>query len=104
LTHVLAAEINTQKHAEKAEVARHLCGIHLCVNPDHIKFGTRSENALDSIKHGTGKSKLTEQQVREIRATYKTDKTSRADRATKYNVTTEVMKCVETNRTWRHLL
>lgn len=31
----------------------HRCSIRSCVNPDHLYYGTRSENQKDSIKAGT---------------------------------------------------
>ena len=55
--------------------ARHLCGRghHGCVNPGHLVWGTQAENYSDRILHGTsnrgeqnGRSKLTEEQVRQI--------------------------------------
>lgn len=30
----------------------HRCNIRLCVNPDHLYFGTRRENCMDQIKAG----------------------------------------------------
>ena len=53
----------------------HKCHNPQCVNPDHLYAGTRSDNQMDRVKDGTsnrgerhGNSKLTEEQVREIRA------------------------------------
>lgn len=57
--------------------AAHECGNgHLgCVNPRHVTWKTRSDNQLDRATHGTsnrgersGKAKLTEDQVRQIKA------------------------------------
>jgi hypothetical protein len=57
------------------EIMCHKCHNPLCVNPEHIYAGTRSDNQMDRVKDGTsnrgerhGNSKLTEEQVREIRA------------------------------------
>lgn len=66
----------THKHE-----VRHLCGNGSlgCVNPLHLKWGTRRENAADRRSHGTMvcgtriyNSKLTETDVREIRHLAKT--------------------------------
>ena len=52
----------------------HSCGNNVCINPAHIRWATPKENASDKIIHGTsargerqGSSKLTEDDVREIR-------------------------------------
>lgn len=63
------------KPADK-DVAAHRCGNRLCVNPHHLYWATNSENhGRDRLKHGTsnrgernGQQKITESQVREIRA------------------------------------
>lgn len=54
--------------------ARHACGQASCVNPRHLSWGTVSDNANDRRGHGTmllgsktGRSRLTEESVREIR-------------------------------------
>jgi hypothetical protein len=59
----------------------HTCDNPSCVNPDHLFLGTRSENILDSVAKGrwhnpdnsgskNGQSKLNEEQVAEIRASF----------------------------------
>ncbi len=104
LTHVLAAEISSQKKPDKGQLALHKCGINLCANPDHIVFGTRRENALHSLKHGTGRNKLSEQDVQDIRDMYKKDNFSRTEMATKYKVSKSTIDLIVKNKTWTHLL
>ena len=55
-------------------VVRHKCR-GACVNPDHLELGTRKQNGEDMIRDGTStrgtkhpSCKLTEDQVRQIRA------------------------------------
>ena len=59
----------------KNMVARHTCDNPLCINPNHVKIGSQSDNMQDMIKRGRlgkrikpgGGSKLTDQQFFEIR-------------------------------------
>lgn len=53
--------------------ALHTCGNRACCNPKHLYWGSKEDNAQDSISDGTfakgeksGKSKLTEETVRAI--------------------------------------
>jgi len=34
-------------------VLRHLCNVSNCINPEHLKPGTQSDNVLDSVAAGT---------------------------------------------------
>jgi hypothetical protein len=36
-------------------VIRHLCGIALCCNPNHLEAGSQYENVQDKYRHGTVK-------------------------------------------------
>lgn len=69
---LVRGEPPTSKHE-----AAHSCGKghEACCNPHHLRWATRTENMHDKIAHGTvsrgeghGRSKLTEQQAREILA------------------------------------
>ena len=59
----------------EGHVIRHKCRSKNCVNPEHLETGTHAENMADMIRDGTSlrgvknpKVKLTEEQVRQIRA------------------------------------
>ena len=61
----------------------HSCGNSLCVNPKHLRWATPQENSDDKFLHGTvlrgsqiNRSKLTAQQVREIRSLHATGRWS----------------------------
>jgi len=79
-THRLSLSLFTEKPFDDA-VAMHLCDNPPCINPDHLRWGTASENSLD--RHAKGRSvgagtkgerintaKLNVDKVREIRALY----------------------------------
>lgn len=58
-------------------VVMHACDVRTCCNIDHLSIGTFSENTFDMIKKSrnvkgclVGTSKLTEEQVKEIRSKY----------------------------------
>lgn len=78
----------------EGELVLHECGERLCVNPDHLYVGGRSENANDAVEHGTwptgednGSSKLTDDEVTEIREKYDNDDITQEALGEKYGVT-----------------
>lgn len=90
--------------------AAHNCGNgHLgCVNPNHVEWKTRTENEADKRIHGTrvrgerqGRSKLTEQQVREILALR--GKATQADVASKYGVSRRHVGAIQSGAKWSWL-
>lgn len=74
--HEAMLELTSGPRPHPKSHARHLCnrGQEGCVNPRHMVWGTPKENGQDRVAHGTslrgeasGRSKLTRDQVREIR-------------------------------------
>lgn len=90
--------------------------------PENLRWATHKENHADALKHGThssifikgernGHAKLTEQNVREIRATphekYKHGVSIRAVSrrlADRYGVSEYTIKSVLSHQNWRHVL
>jgi len=90
--------------------AAHSCGNgHLgCVNPNHLRWATRSENALDRAIHGTdirGKKNhsavLNEHQVQEIRSLRGV--VSQGELARRFGVDRMTIKAIYTGRSWAWL-
>lgn len=85
-------------------LACHHCDNPPCVNPDHLFVGTITDNNIDmTIKERGGKTKLTADQVREIRARLATgEKAWRI--ALDYGMTGAPIYRIQYGETWKHLL
>lgn len=97
--HVLSCEIKEGRKRKSNEVTMHLCNNKICFNPDHLKFGSSSENARDARKNDHKGSKLTHDNVREIRKSSDTMK----ELAQKYNVSVSTIGDVIIGKTWNHI-
>src|SRR6267142_336332 len=83
----------------------HKCDVRLCVNPKHLWLGTNRDNALDMSAKGrapTPLAKLTEQQVREIRARRKNGEKG-VDLAREYGLCPRQIARINTGHYWRHV-
>ncbi len=84
----------------------HHCDNPPCVNPEHLFLGTPADNSSDMTAKGrqargeaSGKAKLTEDQVRAIRA----DTRMRREIAADYGVDSTVVSRIRLRHTWRHV-
>ena len=77
--HREAFEAKNGEGSAKGMVVRHTCDTPLCVNPSHLLSGTQADNVRDKVERGRhrslkgeahGSAKLTEADVKAIRATY----------------------------------
>ena len=92
----------------------HKCNVKACINPEHIYLGTDQQNADDSKRAGTHLIKrrgtdhhnttLGEADVLEIRRLYAAgSRTTRAELARLFNVTTATIGNIVNRKTWRHI-
>lgn len=91
----------------------HKCNCRMCVNPEHLKLGTHSENMkhayqttsadLRPLGEDVYNSVLTEQAVRDIRETYAKGGISQAAIAKKYGVDSRTIGSVVNRRSWKHV-
>lgn len=90
--------------------AMHTCDNPPCINPDHLKWGTHTDNMRDSFaknrmtrNHGENhhKVKLTESQVREIRSLKGT--MTNVNLGKKYGVSRSAISHVLSGKNWKHL-
>lgn len=90
-------------------MARHTCGNARCVNPNHLIWGTATENSADRAAHGTDLkgsaspvAKLTEDQVLEIRR--RRDSGEKIDDlAAEFGVSRSNIGLIGQRKTWTHL-
>ena len=87
----------------------HACDTPACVNPAHLRAGTQKENAIDRESRGrrsnfrgeiVGTSKLTEAQVREIKASSGVSQKILAER---YGVKPTHIWRIRTGKSWAHV-
>lgn len=88
----------TSKHE-----AAHNCGNERCVNPDHLRWATPTENQNDRVIHGTSNrgrrqwlAKLDEDKVREIRSSSDSNK----ELALRFGVSAATIREVRVGRNW----
>ena len=88
-------------------VVRHTCDNSSCINPDHLKIGTHEDNVKDRCIRGRsakgdkhGRSKLTEEQVLEIR---NDNITSISKLATEYGVSRKAIRSIKQYKNWSWL-
>lgn len=108
--HRLVCEATQGPAPSPDHFAIHSCGNgHLgCVAGRHLRWGTQKQNGEDMVAHGTsprgekhGQSKLTEDQVREIRA--RSPRTLARHLAAQFNVAQRTINDVASRRTWAWL-
>lgn len=81
----------------------HRCGRRLCVNPEHLYAGDKSQNAQDSASYGTLNTVvLTEEEVRDIRSFYELG-VPQKDLASMYDVHKHTIWCIVHRKTWKHV-
>ena len=89
----------------------HSCDNRACVRPDHLSIGTHRDNTADMLSKGRelipdvrgerhGESKLTEDAVREIRASSRTGR----ELADKFGVSESAVSLVRRGKSWTHVL
>lgn len=104
--HRLSLEHKLGRSLHEGMFALHSCNNPPCCNPDHLREGTHQENMDDKIRSNrqprgelNGKSKLTEQQVSEIREN--TQKLTQYQLADLYGVKRPCIAKIQRGKIWR---
>ena len=88
----------------------HRCDVIRCVYPRHLFLGTTDDNMADMVakgrqQHGEKhhKAKLTEKDVRAIRARYVAGETNQSKLAREYGVYPQLISQIIHRQIWKHL-
>lgn len=84
----------------------HTCDVPGCINPEHLLLGTHADNMADAANKGrlkgekSGRAKLTEVQVLEIRANWKY---TQKQLAVQYGISVPTIKDIIARKIWKHI-
>jgi hypothetical protein len=88
----------------------HRCDVRACVRPDHLLLGTNADNIADMLRRerqsrgeSNGTSKLTENQVRAMRAEYAAGGISQPALAKRYGIAPGTIEGILHRRSWKHV-
>lgn len=105
--HQLALILAGHPRPTPESVALHSCDNPPCVNPAHLRWGTTKDNSLDMVQRGRSlvgsnhpRAKLTESQVREIKA----DPRKNAEIARDYGCLQTTVGHIKKGRQWKHVV
>jgi hypothetical protein len=89
----------------------HSCDNRACVNPEHLWLGTHTDNMRDAISKGrklykgedNPDSRLTEEQVLEIRKSYEFREVTQKELAKRFNVSRSTIQYILYRKGWKHI-
>ena len=107
LAHRVSLELTLNRHLQEGMVACHSCRNRHCVNPAHLKEGTRQDNEADKIRDGTTNRgercsavKLTAEDARHIKYS---DNRPSSMIAKDYGVSARAVRAIKSGQNWAWL-
>lgn len=110
LAHRVAFELDGQRLSSQ-QCVLHKCDNRACVNPSHLRIGTRRENVQDAYDKGRNKgaigqtnhnSKLTPESVKSIRDAVSSG-ASHQEMADRFGVSRPTISYLIQGKTWQHV-
>lgn len=89
--------------AMKGLVVMHLCDNRRCVNPAHLALGTQSDNMQDMLKKCRQASKLSDNEVIEIRRLLATTRLLKVEIAKMFGVSPAQLSRIASGKNWKHI-
>lgn len=80
----------------------HRCDVRLCVRPDHLVLGTRTENMEDKVSKRRQQRAFTDKQAKEIRLRYANGETAR-DLAAEFGVSRNTVGNLVAGRLYKYV-
>lgn len=109
--HRLVCELKHGVPSEPMDAAHGPCHNRSCINPNHLSWKTRRDNILDRHRDGTmlfgetsPKSKYTDQEILDLRESYKHKSVSQAQFARDHGIPRRTLRQILSEETWKHLL
>lgn len=94
----------------EGKVIGHSCNNKGCINPSHLYLTTAPENSTQAKKDklykqgvDSGRAKLTEEQVKEIRRSYYEDSLSQDKLAISFDLSQSTVSAIVRNKTYKHI-
>ncbi len=98
-SHRVAYELTKGKIPDGLNVL-HSCDNRSCCNPKHLWVGTNFDNNMDRDKKGRQYSKITKENVIEIRSLYSSGKFTQQEIADRFGVTDALISLIVNNKRW----
>lgn len=112
LTHRIAWALGYNAGVFPDENVLHTCDNPPCCNPAHLFIGTQDDNMQDTVSKGrasrkygnlNGRAKLTEDQVREIRALYAAGTHSQSELSSMFGIHQTRVSAIVNRKQWPHI-